>query len=98
MRASAESGVAAAMAMASRELATSRAIAAMAMEDGYGGRLAAAQTADLGTALARATAVGGSKQGKSVAVRSSAWRALVCQRLSSGCRFDGASVEDVYCC
>ena len=53
-------------------------IAAMAMADGYGGRLAAAPTAALGIVVIRATAVGGSERGESVAVRSAAWRALIC--------------------
>ena len=52
----------------------------MAMEDRYGGRLAAVPTAALGTAVARATAVGENERGKPVAERAAAWRALVCQR------------------
>ena len=78
VRASVASGATAVMATTARESAASGAIAAMAMADRYGGRLAAAQTAALGTAVARATAVGGSEQGKSVAARAAAWRALVC--------------------
>ena len=50
----------------------------MAMADGYSGWLAAAQTAVLGTAVARATLVRGIERGKSVAARAAAWRALVC--------------------
>ena len=68
------------MAMSARESAASGAIAEMAMSEGYGHRLAVAQMAALGTVVARATEVGESKQGKSVAVRAAAWRALVCQR------------------
>ena len=74
------SGAAAAMATAVRESMASGEIAAMAMAEGYGGRLAAAQTAALGTAVTRAKAVEGSKQGKAVEAGAAAWRALVCQR------------------
>ena len=66
------------MVTATRELEASGAIAVMAMADGYSGQLAAAQMAALGTALERATAVGGSEQGKSVAAKAAAWRAWVC--------------------
>ena len=48
------------------------------MSDGYGGRFATAQTAELGTAVERATAVEGSERGKSVSARAAAWRDLVC--------------------
>ena len=73
VRASAASGAAAAMATAVRESEASGVIAAMAMSDGYGGRLAASQTATLGTAVAKATAVGGSERRKSVSARAAAW-------------------------
>ena len=70
VRSSAASGAAAVMATSVRELEASGEIAAMAMADGYSGRLAAAQTAALGTAVTRAMAVRGS--------RLAAWRDLVC--------------------
>ena len=49
------------MAIAARESAASGAIAAMAMAEGFRRRLAVAQTATLGTEVARATAVGRSE-------------------------------------
>ena len=57
------------MATAVRESETSGAIAAMEMAEGYGSWLAAGQTAALGTGVAKASAVVGSKQVKSVAER-----------------------------
>ena len=79
MRESAGSGATAAMATEVRESAAAGEIAAMIMADGYGSRLAAAQMVALGTAVAKATAVGGSERRKSVSARAAAWRALVCQ-------------------
>ena len=60
VRALAASGAAAEMETAARESVACGAIAAMAMSEGYVHRLAAVQTAALGTEVARATAVGGS--------------------------------------
>ena len=59
---------------------TSGAIAAMAILEGFGRRLSTAQAAALETAVVRSTEDGGSEQGKSLAARAAAWRALVCQR------------------
>ena len=68
------------MAISARESAASGAIAAMAISEGYGHRLAVAQMEALETAVVRKIEVGGSEQEKSVAVRAAAWRALFCQR------------------
>ena len=66
----AASGDAAYMVTAARESEASGAIAVMTMAERYGGRLVAAHTAALGTAVTRAMAVRGS--------RLAAWRDLVC--------------------
>ena len=63
------SGAAAAMTTAVGESATTGAIAAMAMAEGYGSWLAAGQTAALGTGVAKASEVVGSKHVKSVTER-----------------------------
>ena len=55
----AESGAAAVMETAERELVAHGETVAMAMADRYGSQLAVARTVALGTAAARATAVGG---------------------------------------
>ena len=59
----AASGDAAYMVTAARESEASGSILAMAMSEGYDRRLAAAETAALGSAVARATEAGRSKQG-----------------------------------
>lgn len=68
VRALAELGKIAEIETEERESKMSGATAAMAPADGNSIRIASTWTAALGTASARATAVGGSKQGKLLAV------------------------------
>ena len=68
-RASPASGAAEAIATAARESAASGATAEMDMTDRDGSQIATVRTVALGTAAARAMAVGGSERGQSLAAR-----------------------------